>query len=222
MGGFFNTGALIAHDFDNTSPGAYSNYKMVPWGDIANAMGLRIDTMYNPRMAGIDYTSTSANINATKTHLCTNFSNDSIILSVDNNMELWSWSNGSTANELIVKETGNYYAVLVNGCGEHFITDTITITADLCMSVAEHKQTTPKWKMYPNPAANEFTITLKNIDKANLKVYDMLGKLVLEEVIENGAQQIQTHSLKAGTYLIKLQNGEQFFGTSSLVIQHNY
>lgn len=45
--GFFNSGVFITQDTENI--GGFSNYKIVPWENIANALELRIDTSFSPR-----------------------------------------------------------------------------------------------------------------------------------------------------------------------------
>lgn len=46
MGNDYPNGVFITHDLTNT--GGNSNYKMVPWESIANALGLEINTAFNP------------------------------------------------------------------------------------------------------------------------------------------------------------------------------
>jgi len=45
--GFYNSGVFITQDTENS--GGFSNYKIVPWENIANALNLRIDTTFSPR-----------------------------------------------------------------------------------------------------------------------------------------------------------------------------
>ena len=53
LGPFFPEGVFIAHDNDNDL--LYSNFKLIPWQDIAGAdnPGLQIDTSWNPRLVGL-------------------------------------------------------------------------------------------------------------------------------------------------------------------------
>lgn len=47
LGEAFPDGVFIASDDEN--PDGNTNYKLVRWGDIANALNLTVDTVYNPR-----------------------------------------------------------------------------------------------------------------------------------------------------------------------------
>jgi myo-inositol-hexaphosphate 3-phosphohydrolase len=51
LGTGFSKGLFVLHDASN-SGGSASNYKYVPWESIANAMGLTIDTSWDPRLVG--------------------------------------------------------------------------------------------------------------------------------------------------------------------------
>lgn len=49
LGQDFPQGLLIVQDTNNTEPTDNTNYKLVPWQNIANSLGLKIDTSFNPR-----------------------------------------------------------------------------------------------------------------------------------------------------------------------------
>ncbi len=51
MGSGFPQGLLVVHDSSN-SGGSASNHKYIPWQHVANAMGLVIDTTWDPRTVG--------------------------------------------------------------------------------------------------------------------------------------------------------------------------
>jgi 3-phytase len=51
LGSAFPGGLFVAHDASN-SGGTASNYKYVPWESIAVALGLRVDTSWDPRLIG--------------------------------------------------------------------------------------------------------------------------------------------------------------------------
>lgn len=49
LGAAFPSGLLVAHDHRNVG-GAASNFKYVRWGDVADALGLVVDTAHDPRV----------------------------------------------------------------------------------------------------------------------------------------------------------------------------
>ena len=61
--------------------------------------------------------------------------------------------------------------------------------------------------VYPNPASDEIQISLK--EKAQLKIYDYSGKLVLQT--ENKNSKINISTLSSGNYLLKIETADQIF-----------
>ncbi|WP_033961397.1 T9SS type A sorting domain-containing protein [Psychroserpens jangbogonensis] len=61
------------------------------------------------------------------------------------------------------------------------------------------------FNMYPNPAKDVLNIKLNNITKANLSIYDIQGKLVLEHSIsEEQNFELNVSDLQSGMYFVKL------------------
>jgi 3-phytase len=52
LGEAFPDGLFITQDDTNLNPDGNQNFKLVPWGDIADALGLTIDTTFDPRSIG--------------------------------------------------------------------------------------------------------------------------------------------------------------------------
>ena len=61
--------------------------------------------------------------------------------------------------------------------------------------------------IYPNPAKNNLNI--QNAENSSVKVFDLLGRVVLLENNISLNQQIDVSKLTTGTYLIKIINGNQ-------------
>lgn len=60
--------------------------------------------------------------------------------------------------------------------------------------------------MYPNPALDVVSITLPNgINEATVKIYDMLGKVVANQIITSNANAITTSNLASGSYMVVLR-----------------
>ncbi len=84
---------------------------------------------------------------------------------------------------------------------------------------------TPSFEMSPNPAQNNFTITLNTTGRANVNItmFDMAGKQVMSSADEKPEgvfrKDINTEGLPSGLYLVRLQvNGTIF--TQKLKIVH--
>ena len=64
------------------------------------------------------------------------------------------------------------------------------------------------FKMYPNPAKDVLNIQLNNISNANLSVYDIQGKLVLDRIISQEQNvALNVSDLQSGLYFVKLNTG---------------
>lgn len=216
MGGYFNTGALIAHDYTNTSPSAYSNYKMAPWGDIADAMGLRIDTTYSPRKMGPPI----AEVVRSHDTICTNL-NESVDLSVDTHYyQLISWSTGATDPLITVSQPGTYYATVYNECKGTLQTDTIQIFGDICSSIAEQSEAF-NWNIAPNPFENNITINHNSSNSTIFQLIDLSGKIIIESTIEKGQNTISLENIANGSYLVKLIDKHTLLGTKLVIKASN-
>ena len=65
--------------------------------------------------------------------------------------------------------------------------------------------------VYPNPANDFVTITLKNSDRALIRVYNVMGQVVRDITTNEERNVISTKDLAAGIYVISVeQNGKRF------------
>ena len=73
--------------------------------------------------------------------------------------------------------------------------------------------------VYPNPASSNFNIEMEGIDKAKVFVYDMLGKIVLEEFItEENTNFLTKNMFKQGMYFVKIiADNEEVYKTKLIV-----
>lgn len=76
------------------------------------------------------------------------------------------------------------------------------------------------YSIFPNPANNEFFIKNSN-GFSNLKVtvFDISGKMLLSQSIENESNKIATSALTSGMYLVKLEDKSGAFYSTKLVIE---
>ena len=64
-----------------------------------------------------------------------------------------------------------------------------------------------KLGIYPNPAHNNVTINLK--EAANLTIYDMNGRIILEKQLFEGNQKIDISNINSGIYFMKLKSNSE-------------
>lgn len=75
------------------------------------------------------------------------------------------------------------------------------------------------FKLYPNPADEMFAIELPNtIDNITVKIFDVLGKEVMQKEISKLENTINTSDLSSGNYLVKVLFDNKSYATS-LIIQ---
>lgn len=73
-------------------------------------------------------------------------------------------------------------------------------------------------QVYPNPAKNNFTISLENIETAKVAIYTILGKLVYKKSITKGVIHIND-KLQSGVYLVKVFSENKKVCHSKLIIR---
>jgi hypothetical protein len=75
-------------------------------------------------------------------------------------------------------------------------------------------------KVYPNPTKDSFTIDISEIGKANVTIYNLLGKTIYKKTTASKRIQIVNNgSFKAGIYIIKVIGENQKSYNSKLVIK---
>ena len=64
--------------------------------------------------------------------------------------------------------------------------------------------------LFPNPAGDQLNVLVEGIqNKTNIKVYNLMGKLVMQQESVNTITQIDVSKLSAGFYLVHVNNGKE-------------
>ena len=95
--------------------------------------------------------------------------------------------------------------VAINDYGNHFYMDNININGQNILSIEEGESINTNTLIYPNPTKGIFNI---RTDANNMKVevYSTLGRLVANEIIHGGVQQIDLSKQAKGVYFVKLMH----------------
>ncbi len=136
---------------------------------------------------------------------------DTIIVSahsnpVQNGVE-YSLNNGAFQSDsvFVVCCSGNYNVTtrdLITGC-----TETIWLTCVNCAPafIADETVVSP-FNIYPNPANNQITVSKLMSKDIELLLYDITGKLIYQQVLQEKNTDISVQHLTIGVYYCKIDN----------------
>lgn len=75
-----------------------------------------------------------------------------------------------------------------------------------------------KAKLYPNPATTHFTVDLSSITKADLKLFDLTGKMVMSKTNVTGQIMIPVNTLENGIYILNVKTESGSYMQKILII----
>lgn len=117
----------------------------------------------------------------------------------------------STASINLIWALGNDLNLGYHGSRGNGVTGTFALSTDSFAMAG--------FKLYPNPADDIFAIELPNeFETVEVKLFDVVGKLVFTKQISQLDNKIDINSLVAGNYIIKVTSDEKTFSTN-LIIQ---
>jgi hypothetical protein len=103
----------------------------------------------------------------------------------------------------------------------HFVSNfTANVPPPACTAGIEETMNISSLLVYPNPA-DEFIFINENLNATHLKIYNMLGKLIMEQKISASKNNINVSQLKNGMYIIQIIKNEQTLSSVKLIIYHN-
>jgi hypothetical protein len=142
-------------------------------------------------------------VNATSTLIC---NGKTTTLTVTGAVS-YSWSNGSNLSSTIVSPSITTTYTVSTSNGTCSALKTIAIKVDNCTGVAVNLDSENTVRSYPNPFAGE--INFKNTANTiiNVRLLNVLGKVVTEfELIENEELIFNTSQLEVGIYILESFN----------------
>ena len=126
----------------------------------------------------------------------------------------YSWSNGLTVSIITEMPTVDTQYIVEaedsNGC---ILREDIWVYVDSCISGLNNLSLENEIELYPNPASEEVTINLPE-NATNIKIYNMLGKLMFEDKKIQGDKSINIDTKKwnSNTYSVKLYDKNKIIG----------
>lgn len=128
-----------------------------------------------------------------------------------NNTNVASSSNGGTTSETInyTATANTYYARVVGWNGAFNATSCYTLRVQLgTASRQEDLITGENITVFPNPVTDKVTVRIKDLEgSAAIRVFDMYGRMVMQQSSSQPLTQLDVSKLSSGIYLIKVMNG---------------
>lgn len=76
-----------------------------------------------------------------------------------------------------------------------------------------------QFSMYPNPSDNYVNLQLPSgTNKANVKIFDYLGKTLIQKNLNNANNNLDVSNLSAGIYFVRIQSDNKV-GTKKLIVR---
>ena len=94
----------------------------------------------------------------------------------------------------------------------------LLIIAEGPLLVDEMDGNNTKINVYPNPATTHFTVHLSSITKADLKLFDLTGKMVMSKTNVSGQIMIPVNTLGNGIYILKVKTESGSYMQKILII----
>ncbi len=141
----------------------------------------------------------------------------------------WYFGNGDSSTTknptYTYSDTGTYTIMLITQAGNEKDTAYLTIhIGDTVVSSPHLTAITPQLKLYPNPATQYIILSgfiPQETGKAVLEFYDMQGKLIKQEPLEQGAinRSIGIREFSQGVYAYKVFSSDKIITTGRIFVE---
>ena len=189
------TGSSVINSIDATIGSAGGTIEVTPSNTCGNGLpiSLSISSLQTTPTAGFTYVDNEGTVTFTNT---------------SNGGDSYSWdfgdSNTSTdENPIHTYAATNLYDVILtvtNSCGS----DVYNMNINVALSI--YSINNYNINIYPNPVKDILNIELENNSKAMYQIFDITGKIIVEDEIRKGENQksIQLSNLSSGIYNLRL------------------
>jgi len=142
-------------------------------------------------------------------------------INVDGSGEAWDYVDGWASRNSGTGPDGSTFVIgnwTFSGTGQLDGTTNSVSTSPFPLSVLSSPEFNSQgFSIYPNPTNTGFvTITSSNTDAVNVQVFDMLGKQVKNETLNNNT--LDVSNLRSGVYIIKIEQNN-LSSTKKLIIR---
>ncbi|MFK5889771.1 MAG: T9SS type A sorting domain-containing protein [Flavobacteriaceae bacterium] len=130
-----------------------------------------------------------------------------------------SWTFDWTAPSVNVGAITFYVASVTGNGGSVTNTEVVFNTKTIGGVLAVNNARLLQFSMYPNPSDNYVTLQLPSgTNKANVKIFDYLGKTLIQKNLNSSNNNLDVSNLSAGIYFVRIQTDSKV-GTKKLVVR---
>lgn len=105
--------------------------------------------------------------------------------------------------------------------GQSTRVDSVDVIVTSTLGITDQKQEEVSIAVYPNPVANNLVIAANGLDGAfDVKMTDVLGKVVLNESSSQAKKVLDVSDFKNGVYLVSVFNKGELIQTRRIVVKH--
>ncbi len=115
------------------------------------------------------------------------------------------WSTADTSYAITIFFTGNYLLQVTDALG-CIGSDSINVGEIACATSVVDLFDKDEIKVFPQPAKD--ILHIKVSKNAEIKLYDIFGKMVLKKTIESGTTNLDISTVSAGTYILHVTNAD--------------
>jgi uncharacterized repeat protein (TIGR01451 family) len=98
------------------------------------------------------------------------------------------------------------------------ITNTVFHTIDISLGILNNEKEEDGITIYPNPARNQIYVKLEENNRADISVYDVTGRNVLNKVLTI-SESIDVSMLRAGVYKLQIRQSEKIHRASIVIMR---
>ncbi|MCK5856496.1 MAG: SBBP repeat-containing protein [Bacteroidales bacterium] len=128
----------------------------------------------------------------------------------------YQWLDCNNAYFELIGDTNQVFTASINGSYAVEVSDSLCTDTSVCINIIStsliHSNLNENIRLYPNPSYNYLNIEFGDylIDKSEIKIYDLLGKLVFDEKVEKGIKvyRIDIQALSPGVYNLQIESSE--------------
>jgi hypothetical protein len=223
--GQFTTSGSTPPPPPSSCPGAYD---VSTNGTISGAAAISVNTDVKgtiaPRSDVDHYKFTISSYGTINVWLTTLPGNYDLVLLNSSGAQIGISKNKGTKNESIslAVAAGIYYAKVypagnANSATSCYTLKAQTITATGAITTATNVTTTATMEnmnpsftinLFPNPAGDQLNVSVEGVhNKAEIRVYNLMGKLIMQQESVNALTQLNVSKLSAGFYLVHVNDG---------------